>query len=122
MKNLNKTKVFLLAVLLTSIIFSNHNYTKEKTGGDSKVYIKLVVDGLACPFCAYGLEKKINTIEGAENLDINLKDGFVTFEVPRDNKPGEEKLKEIVEDAGFVAREISFSENPFSKEKEEDQQ
>ncbi len=120
MKRSNKTKVFLLAVLFTSIIFSNYNYTQEKTGGDSKVYIKLVVDGLACPFCAYGLEKKINTIDGVENLDINLKDGFVTFEVPRDNKPGEEKLKEIVEDAGFVAREISFSEKPFSKE--EDQQ
>jgi copper chaperone CopZ len=120
MKYLNKTKVFLLAVLFTSVIFSNYNYTQEKTGGDSKAYIKLVVDGLACPFCAYGLEKKINTIDGVENLYINLKDGFVSFEVPRENKPDEEKLKEIVEDAGFVAREISFSDKPFSKE--EDQQ
>jgi len=120
MKNLNKTKVFLLAVLFTSIIFPNYSYTQEKTGDKNKVYIKLVVDGLACPFCAYGLEKKINVIDGVENLYISLKDGFVTFEVPRKNKPDEEKLKEIVEDAGFVAREISFSEKPFSKE--EDQQ
>ncbi len=120
MKNLNKTKVILFAVLFTAIIFSNYYYAQEKTDDNSKVYIKLVVDGLACPFCAYGLEKKINVIDGVEDLYINLKDGFVTFEVPRENKPSEEKLKEIVEDAGFVAREISFSDKPFSKE--EDQQ
>jgi len=119
MKRTNKTKVFLLTVLFTLIIFSNYNYTQEKTSDDDKVYVKLVVDGLACPFCAYGLEKKINTIDRVENLYINLKDGFVTFEVPRENKPSEEKLKEIVEDAGFVAREISFSEEPFHKEEDQ---
>jgi mercuric ion binding protein len=116
MKKSNKTKIFLFTVLFMSIAFSSYSYTQEKTGDDSKVYIKLVVDGLACPFCAYGLEKKINSIEGVENLDINLKDGFVTFDVPNENKPEEEKLNEIVEDAGFVAREISFSKKPFSKE------
>jgi copper chaperone CopZ len=118
MKKSNKTKAYLLVVLLTLIIFPNYNYTQEKTYGDGKVYIKLVVDGLACPFCAYGLEKKINSIEGVENLDINLKDGFVTFDVPDENKPDEDKLNEIVEDAGFVAREIAFSEKPFSKEED----
>ena len=28
---------------------------------------RLLVDGLACPFCAYGIEKKLSAIEGRSN-------------------------------------------------------
>ena len=32
---------------------------------DSHVY-KLYVDGLACPFCAYGVEKKVGGLDGVD--------------------------------------------------------
>ena len=31
---------------------------------------RLTVDGLACPFCAYGIEKKLGAVNGVEKLDI----------------------------------------------------
>lgn len=102
----------VLAIILT-FIFSNLNLQAQQNGA-SKEYIKLEVDGLACPFCAYGLEKKLRSdIKGLENLNINIEEGFVTFGFLKKGKPTEEKLKEIVSDAGFQANKISFSDKPF---------
>lgn len=39
---------------------------------------RLHVDGLSCPFCAYGLEKKLGEVEGVQSLETNIKDGTVT--------------------------------------------
>ena len=105
-------KVIVLA-LIFSFSFSNLQL-KAQEDASNKEYLKLEVNGLACPFCAYGLEKKLrNDIKGLENLDINIEKGFVTFSFLKENKPTEEKLKEIVSDAGFQADTISFSSKPF---------
>ena len=39
------------------------------------------VDGLACSFCAFGLEKKLKRIEGVETLDIAIDAGEVVLNV-----------------------------------------
>ena len=39
------------------------------------------VDGLACPFCAYGLEKKLKKVEGVEQLNIDINIGEVVLNV-----------------------------------------
>jgi len=36
------------------------------------VTVKIRVDGPACPFCAYGLEKKLKRVEGVKDLEIDL--------------------------------------------------
>ncbi len=38
---------------------------------------RLRVDGLACPFCAYGIEKKLKALDGVVRLETNIKDGTV---------------------------------------------
>ena len=80
------------------------------------IYIQIRVDGLACPFCAYGLEKKLKKVDGATNLQIEFEEGIVSLEVPKDKKPTEESLKKVVTDAGFTPREIKFSDTPFKKD------
>ncbi len=30
------------------------------------------VDGLACPFCAYGVEKKLKRVEGVKSIDVRI--------------------------------------------------
>lgn len=39
---------------------------------------KLRVDGLACPFCAYGVEKQLNTIKGVQRIDVDIASGAVS--------------------------------------------
>ncbi len=78
------------------------------------VYIKLEVDGLSCPFCAYGLEKKLKKLPGATDIYISIKEGFTTLKVQRENKPSDEELSKVVREAGFTPRSILFSEKPFT--------
>lgn len=70
------------------------------------------VDGLACPYCAYGIEKKINALNGVDkdSLDIQLNNGLVVFVADTDAPFSEDKLKTLVNDAGFTLRSFSTSQ------------
>ncbi len=61
------------------------------------------VDGLACPYCAYGIEKKLNEIDGVKFINMDLEKGIVTTEA-YDVKLEDEKLKQLFQDAGFTYR------------------
>ena len=39
------------------------------------------VDGLACPYCAYGIEKHLKKIDGVEKIDVDLDNGLVNVNV-----------------------------------------
>ena len=39
----------------------------------------LQVDGLACPFCAYGVEKQLSALKGVDKIDINIKTSIITL-------------------------------------------
>ncbi|NIR32478.1 MAG: heavy-metal-associated domain-containing protein, partial [Gammaproteobacteria bacterium] len=41
------------------------------------------VDGLACPYCAYGVEQKLEKIDGVrdESIEFDLEKGVVRVEV-----------------------------------------
>ncbi len=41
---------------------------------------KLGVDGLACPFCAYGIEKQLSKLEDVERIDVDIEKGAVFAE------------------------------------------
>ena len=63
-------RAFFLAVfLVTAVAWSGAVLAV------SHVY-RLYVDGLACPFCAYGVEKNILALRGVEKLDIDVEGRF----------------------------------------------
>lgn len=68
---------------------------------------QLKVDGLACPFCAYGIEKKLSTLEGVQKVDIELKKGLVVVTMAEDAALTETQTHEAVRDAGFTLRGFS---------------
>lgn len=65
------------------------------------------VDGLACPYCAYGVEKKLKQIEGVTAIDIDLDSGVVTVEVREDVHLRESDMQRLFNDAGFTFRGMS---------------
>jgi len=69
----------------------------------SHVY-KLYVDGLACPFCAYGVENNLLAVAGVEKLDIELNGGFIRVVMKTGNRLDEEAAKLAVDDSGFTLR------------------
>jgi copper chaperone CopZ len=64
------------------------------------------VDGLACPFCAYGIEKKFIKTTGVNSVDINLVKGLVVVKTAEGKTFSIEKLKTIINDAGFTMRSV----------------
>ncbi|GJL71981.1 MAG: hypothetical protein NMNS01_11800 [Nitrosomonas sp.] len=63
---------------------------------------KFHVDGLACPFCAYGIEKKLNALEGVERIEMNIKDGVVVVTMKNGSALDEAVARKAVKDAGFT--------------------
>ena len=68
--------------------------------------ITLRVDGMVCPFCAYGLEKRLGEIESIDAILIRISDGLVQIRVKEGRPLEDEALEEAVERAGFSLREI----------------
>ena len=64
----------------------------------------LQADGLACPFCAYGIEKQLGRVDGVDTVSTDIESGTVLVSM----KPGanltEEQAAEAVEKAGFTMR------------------
>ncbi len=63
---------------------------------------QLRVDGLACPFCAYGIEKELKRTDGVESIRIDINAGTVTVTMAEGATMTETQASRIVEDAGFT--------------------
>ena len=84
----------LLAILLSTAAFAGGNQ------------YALAVDGLACPFCAYGIEKRLSAIEGVESVETDVKSGQVVVTLAEGKTLSEEVARQAVEDAGFTLRSL----------------
>lgn len=63
---------------------------------------KIEVAGLACPFCAYGIEKKLDTIDGVQHLETNIEAGTVTVTMKDGATLEKAAAAKAVKDAGFT--------------------
>lgn len=60
------------------------------------------VDGLGCPFCAYGLEKKFKELKGIKKVTIDIETGDFKFQYPAEKALTIEKVTAQVEKAGYT--------------------
>jgi mercuric ion binding protein len=63
---------------------------------------RLQVDGLACPFCAYGIEKKLTALEGVDKVETHIREGAVIVTMADGAALDEATAKRAVEAAGFT--------------------
>ena len=87
----------LLTAPLTSV------FAQDASGPSATI----AVDGLSCPFCAYGLEKHLKKIAGVESVEINMKSGKAIVRLKPDVQVDDAALKAAVKKAGFTARRIT---------------
>ncbi len=91
---LNRTQSFLLTA--TFILLAAMALATEPTT------YHVHVNGLACPFCVYGLEKSFNKIDGVNSVSVNLKTGLIEVSLHEGATLDETVVRESVEDAGFT--------------------
>ena len=99
-----------IAVTLLSVIWSAATFA-------AGIEYRIRVDGLACPYCAYGIEKKLKAIEGVGKIDVDLDAGLVVVEVDEGVELTEPQMKTLFKDAGFTYR--GMIETPLEEGKRE---
>jgi copper chaperone CopZ len=71
--------------------------------------VTVSVDGMACPFCAFGVEKKLRGVDGAGKIDVSMKDGTATI-TPEEGRSIEiGQVPGAIRDAGFSPGTIRIS-------------
>lgn len=88
-----------LAVLVFSALAVSAQEVSQPT-------YKIQVDGLACPYCAYGLEKSLTKISGVEGIETDIDTGIVTITMAAEATLHRLAATQAVEDAGFTLNDF----------------
>ncbi len=108
-----RKRTILIAILLTAAISTSTVWGKDivqnapSLKGSQKAYIR--ADGLACYFCAYGLERFFRRSGSVASYDMKMKEGVVEIIFIK-GKPllTIDELHQIVYDAGYTPRETTY--------------
>lgn len=77
-------------------------------GAPAKVVIH--VKGISCPFCAYGLEKKLKGLKGVTDFSMDLEGGKAEVLFSDRDLIKMSKIEEAVRDSGFTPGKIEVKE------------
>ena len=91
-----KTRKIIL--LLISLLLSSG----ASLAGETRYEMR--VDGLVCPYCAYGIEKKLMAIQGVLEIDVDLQNGLVVVAAADTVRFTDIQLTNLFNDAGFTFR------------------
>ena len=94
MRRLATLTVFTLALLFAGPAFAQvESYT-------------VGVDGMACPFCAQGVEKKLKALDGVDSLDIHMKKGTIDVHLGGGTAVTPDQIQTAIKEAGFQVRDL----------------
>lgn len=68
------------------------------------------VNGLVCDFCARAIEKTFGREDGVLDVDVNLDKKLITLIFADDKVMSDEKITNLVEDAGYNVESIHHVE------------
>ncbi len=77
---------------------------------DEAVYT-IRVDGLGCPFCAYGIEKQLSAINDVDSVVVDISKGLVNVTMQQDILLDKEQAQQAVTNAGFTLRSFRQGNN-----------
>ncbi len=100
---LRSAKSFVLVALLAGLA-ATPRAVQAQAGGPERITV--TVTGLSCPFCAYGLEKRLRKLEGLDSLSIDFKSGGVILIVRDGSQASDARIRQLVKDGGFEATRI----------------
>ena len=110
----------LLALIITSLclICQADDKLPADTTPQSGTVVQLTVDGLVCNFCATNISKTFSKLPEVSEVYVNLAAKAVLLQLKEGKKLSEDQAKQIVMDAGFNLRGISYPKDSFNSIKE----
>jgi len=91
-----------IIVLIIALFVAMVGFNNPVNAQTDKDEITVQVDGLGCPFCAYGLEKKFKEFKGIKHVLIDMETGILTFDYPVKDSLQIKQIKDKVVDAGYT--------------------
>jgi len=95
------TRTRLLAISIGLLL-----YTMPANAGFLSA--QLSVNGLTCPFCAFGIEKKLLEVPGVREVEVFLDEGRIALTFERGTEATVKQLEEAVRKAGFELAGLSI--------------
>lgn len=94
----------LVAAVLTSLAVA------AWSGPDSSASRQAVVavNGMSCPFCAYGVKKHLSALPGVKRVQVELAKGEAIVEFAPEAKATDGQIRKAVRDAGFTPGTIEW--------------
>lgn len=79
----------------------------QADSGESKQAV-ISVQGMQCPFCAYGIRKHLTKLPGARKVEVELakNEAIVTF--APNATTGDKEIQQAIRKAGFTAGKIEW--------------
>jgi mercuric ion binding protein len=95
-------KVALVVLALTAGALAAPVAARAQQPQAAAQRIQFTVVGLSCPFCAYGIEKKLrHELTELDSLGLQFQTGTVTLEVRDGALVTDDQLRAVVRKAGF---------------------
>ena len=104
-------KKLLLTTVVLSALFSSLAFATQT--------IKANVNGMVCAFCAQGIEKKMRALTQTQDVYVNLKQRIVAVELKEGQTLSNDKVKDIIKDAGYDVTAIEILDHPVAHIKAE---
>jgi len=87
----------LLLVALTGMASARSN---------ERAQVQVRVDGLSCPFCAFGMEKRLKKLDGLEDLRILVDEGRAVMTFREGSAVDFDAIGEAIRKGGFTPKAI----------------
>ena len=71
--------------------------------------VEIAVSGLACPFCAYGLEKNLSELPEVDSVTVDLAQNSARVVIKPEHKADLETIKAAIVKAGFTPGDSTTS-------------
>lgn len=69
---------------------------------------------MVCAFCAQGIEKKMRALSQTKDVYVNLKQRVVAVELKEGQTLSNDKVKDLIKDAGYEVTSIEITEHPIA--------
>jgi len=96
-----KKLISVLGFFITTLIFFQPSFAEINN-------VEMQVDGMTCPFCVYGIEKKLEALGEVKDASSNLKTGIVDIKLEGNGPLDIERLNEAIRESGFTPGKIKI--------------
>ncbi len=92
-------QIVLMLIFTAALVFGQGVplLAQQTSPQDSAQQIIVRVDGASCPFCAFGLEKRLGHLDGVAEVRLEMKAGKAIVTLKPGAKVSEQALRQAVE-------------------------